>query len=500
MDNDRKAWQGFVNTPQRVLFVLAAFLATCGGVDMIHNQFDLDHGVMGLRVSAVLMCCGLLAGRIGRHRALAMTAIDAALVVLLVMAVNYTRLALKWYTPNGSATLTLLGATMGIGCMVGFLTLLTFRPRRDARGHDWWTVSPLLSLPAMVLWPGRARHGLTLSRRFGMAIGVGLLVVGFMATNTTRLPRDTVAGVMQSVRFVTDTRGLIDAALSDRQRLQELLNDSRAQQLIDRIAPAGSQEAELVDAELAHFGLTMPDLDPVFERPRTIVVERDEIDRAIEALRTGRFEIPDGLLDQYAVDAVTLQQLSDHSLVSTFESAQWKRGNVATTGRFAVTGPISPRINNRILLERISNVLPPLHADEARAPFARYAASTSLNTPEPSNAFKIDWDAPGWWSDADANLFDVTSLGWQVSFAQQEPQALPHPDHGALVSSFETVGPVVANNTQALTTHLLWVTYVAGITAMAIGLYLVAAALAGAPRRMAPAVNVPLPRPQARRG
>ena len=146
-----------------------------------------------------------------------------------------------------------------------------------------------------------------------MAIGVGLLVVGFMATNTTRLPRDTVAGVMQSVRFVTDNRELIDAALSDRQRLQELLNDPRAQQLIDRIAPAGSQEAELVDAELAHFELTMPDLDPVFERPRTIVVERDEIDRAIEALRTGRIEIPDGVLDQYAVDAVTLQQLSGHA-------------------------------------------------------------------------------------------------------------------------------------------------------------------------------------------
>ncbi|MHC4429336.1 MAG: hypothetical protein ACYS0D_12170 [Planctomycetota bacterium] len=225
---------GFLNQPQRTLFFFAAFLAACGGVEQV--VWGLQPGVplIGVRFAAALLCCGLLVGRLARRPTLAIAAFDFALVFTAAAGINYARLAVKWHGIYGWGFKTFIGTVLAFGCLFACYRMLQVRPiRRERLAGDWWVTSPLLSLPVAVLGPRRGHHGLALGRRWSLAVGSALLVLGFVATIGLRAPSATVASMVESARGAgTDEVPFADV-IAERERLAELLADPRIVEAIE---------------------------------------------------------------------------------------------------------------------------------------------------------------------------------------------------------------------------------------------------------------------------
>ncbi|MEE9129937.1 MAG: hypothetical protein V3T84_07945 [Phycisphaerales bacterium] len=105
--------------------------------------------------------------------------------------------------------------------------------------------------------PPRSRRGA--ARRAGLTLGTLLVIIGFVFTNSDRLPRRSLAAMFQTARLAQQHQELLRdrlddpqqlrQILNDRERLEELLADPRAQNLIaDLTADGGLLEGANVRA------------------------------------------------------------------------------------------------------------------------------------------------------------------------------------------------------------------------------------------------------------
>ena len=236
---------------RKLLLGYSLFLVLCGTAGLVISGFDLQQPFHGVRLAVVVAICGLLAGRFQRNPALAMLAIDFAALLILVMGLNYARLFRNWYGIEGPGWYTsYVVASMALGSLLMLPLLLWSRPRTNRRAIEWWRPSPLISLPILVLirFP-RCRHGLGIARRGGLTLGALMLIIGFILTTGDRLPRRSVAAMIQTARLAQEhhefLRDVLDdpqglkQMLADPERLEELLDDPRAQDLIEDLTAEG---------------------------------------------------------------------------------------------------------------------------------------------------------------------------------------------------------------------------------------------------------------------
>ena len=201
---------------------------------------------------------------------------DVSALLILAAGLNYIRLCLKWYGMEGADWYSpYLAAAMALGSFVTLPFLIRSRPKPNRSAAEWWRPSPLISLAVLVLirFP-RCRHGLGAVRRAGLTLGTLLLIIGFVFTNSDRLPRRSFATVFQTARLVQEhqelLRDLLDdpqqlrQILSDREQLEELLADPRAQDLIEDLTADGGL-LEGADVRALAERVAEGDLDAVNE-------------------------------------------------------------------------------------------------------------------------------------------------------------------------------------------------------------------------------------------
>ncbi|MCZ6653088.1 MAG: hypothetical protein O7D91_08670 [Planctomycetota bacterium] len=261
---------------QHVLFGYLLFLLLCGLAGYALSGIDAHQHMHGVRLALVIGICGMLAGRFRRNGALAVLAIDFGALLILAAGLNYVRLCFKWYGIQGPDWYTpYLAAAMALGSFVALPLLVRSRPKPNRSAVEWWRPSPLISLVVLVLirFP-RCRHGLGAARRAGLTLGTLLVIIGFVFTNSDRLPRRSVAAMFQTARLAQEhqalLRDLLDdpqqlrQILNDREQLEELLADPRAQDLItDLTADGGLLEG--ADVRALAERVAEGDLDAVNE-------------------------------------------------------------------------------------------------------------------------------------------------------------------------------------------------------------------------------------------
>lgn len=261
---------------QHVLFGYVLYLLLCGLAGYALAGIDAHEHMHGIRLALVIGICGMLASRFERNGALAVLAIDFSALLILAAGLNYVRLCFKWYGIQGADWYTpYLAAAMALGSFVTLPLLVRSRPKPNPSAAEWWRPSPLISLAVLVLirFP-RCRHGLGAARRAGLTLGTLLVIIGFVFTNSHRLPRRSLAAMFQTARLAQQhqelLRDLLDdpqqlrQILNDREKLEELLADPRAQDLIaDLTADGGLLEGADVRALAEH--VAEGDLDAVNE-------------------------------------------------------------------------------------------------------------------------------------------------------------------------------------------------------------------------------------------
>ena len=235
----------------RLLLGYCLFLVLCGTAGFVLSGFDLQQHIHGVRLAVVIAICGILAGRFQRNPALAMLATDSAMLLILVMGLNYGRLFLKWHGIEGPGWQTsYVAASMAVGSLLMLPFLLWSRPKTNRLAVEWWRPSPLITLPILVLirFP-RCRHGLGVARRGGLTLGALMLIIGVVLMNADRLPRRSVATMIQTARLAQEhhelLRDMLDdpqklkQILTDREQLEDFLDDPRAQDLIEDLTADG---------------------------------------------------------------------------------------------------------------------------------------------------------------------------------------------------------------------------------------------------------------------
>ncbi len=261
---------------QHVLFGYALYLLLCGLAGYALSGIDAQMHIHGVRLALAIGVCAMIAGRVGRARTLAVLAMDVSALLILAAGLNYVRLCFKWYGIQGAEWyMTYLAAAMALGSFVTLPFLIRFRPKPNRLAAEWWRPSPLISLAVLVLirFP-RCRHGLGAARRAGLTRGTLLVIIGFVFTNSDRLPRRSVAAMFQTARLVQEHQELLHdllddpqqlrQILNDREQLEELLADPRAQDLIaDLTADGGLLEG--TDVRVLAERVAEGDLDAVNE-------------------------------------------------------------------------------------------------------------------------------------------------------------------------------------------------------------------------------------------
>ena len=236
---------------QHVLFGYLLYLLLCGLAGYALSGIDAHQHMHGVRLALVIGICGMLAGKFRRNGALAVLAIDFGALLILAAGLNYVRLCFKWYGIQGPDWYTpYLAAAMALGSFVALPLLVRSRPKPNRSAVEWWRPSPLISLAVLVLirFP-RCRHGLGAARRAGLTLGTLLVIIGFVFTNSDRLPRRSLAVMFQTARLAQQhqelLRDLLDdpqqlrQILTDREQMEELLADPRAQNLIADLTADG---------------------------------------------------------------------------------------------------------------------------------------------------------------------------------------------------------------------------------------------------------------------
>ena len=261
---------------QHVLFGYALYLLLCGLAGYALSGIDGQVHIHGVRLALAVGVCAMIAGRVARTRTLAVLAMDVSALLILAAGLNYVRLCLKWYGTEGADWYSpYLAAAMALGSFVALPFLIRSRPKPNRSAAEWWRPSPLISLAVLVLirFP-RCRHGLGAARRAGLTLGTLLLIIGFVFTNSDRLPRRSVAAIFQTARLVQQhqelLRDLLDdpqqlrQILNDREQLEELLADPRAQDLIEDLTADGGL-LEGADVRALAERVAEGDLDAVNE-------------------------------------------------------------------------------------------------------------------------------------------------------------------------------------------------------------------------------------------
>ncbi len=236
---------------QYVLFGYALYLLLCGLAGYALAEIDTQVHIHGVRLALAVGVCAVIAGRVDRTRALAVLAIDFSALLILAAGLNYVRLGFKWYGMEGADWYTpYLAAAMALGSFVTLPLLVRSRPKPNRSAAEWWRPSPLISLAVLVLirFP-RCRHGLGAARRAGLTLGTLLVIIGFVFTNSDRLPRRSLASMFQTARLAQEhhefLRDILEdpqelkQILTDREQLEELLGDPRAQDLIEDLTADG---------------------------------------------------------------------------------------------------------------------------------------------------------------------------------------------------------------------------------------------------------------------
>lgn len=267
---------GMHRRSQPVLFGYALYLLLCGLAGYALAGIDAQVHIHGVRLALAVGVCAVIAGRVDRTRTLAVLAIDFSALLILAAGLNYVRLCFKWYGIQGADWYTpYLAAAMALGSFVTLPLLVMSRPKPNRSAAEWWRPSPLISLAFLVLirFP-RCRHGLSAARRAGLTLGTLLVILGFVFTNSHRLPRRSLAAMFQTARLAQQhqelLRDLLDdprqlrQILNDREQLEEFLADPRAQDLIaDLTADGGLLEG--ADVRALAERVAEGDLDAVNE-------------------------------------------------------------------------------------------------------------------------------------------------------------------------------------------------------------------------------------------
>ena len=261
---------------QHVLFGYVLYLLLCGLAGYALAGIDAQVHIHGVRLALAIGVCAMIARRVDRTRTLAVLAIDFSALLILAAGLNYVRLCFKWYGIQGAdGYMPYLAAAMALGSFVTLPFLIRSRPKPNRSAAEWWRPSPLISLAVLVLirFP-RCRHGLGAARRAGLTLGTLLVIIGFVCTNSDRLPRRSVAAIFQTARLAQQHQGLLRdllddpqqlrQILNDREQLEELLADPRAQELIaDLTADGGLLEG--ADVRALAERVAEGDLDAVNE-------------------------------------------------------------------------------------------------------------------------------------------------------------------------------------------------------------------------------------------
>ena len=299
---------------QYVLFGYALYLLLCGLAGYALSGIDAQVHIHGVRLALAIGVCAMIAGRVDRTRTLAVLAIDISALLILAAGLNYIRLCLKWYGMEGADWYSpYLAAAMALGSFVTLPFLIRSRPKPNRSAAEWWRPSPLISLAVLVLirFP-RCRHGLGAARRAGLTLGTLLVIIGFVFTNSDRLPRRSLATVFQTARLVQEHQELLRDLLDDPQQLREILNDR--EQLEELLADPRAQD---LIADLTADGglLEGTDVQALAER-----VAEGDLDAVNELLDEAGLPTAKALLADMSSDDGALKELLDDDELAAAET------------------------------------------------------------------------------------------------------------------------------------------------------------------------------------
>ncbi len=215
--------------PALVLFGYALYLVICGLSPLLVLGIDSESHFHGIRLAAVIGLCGLFASRVKRSPTLAVLAIDSAALLIICTSINYARLANKWYGVSGVDWYTpyLVGA-MAIGGFLAVWLLIRARPKQPANCGEWWRPTPLITIPSLLILPiTRRRHGLGIARRIGLALGMLLLIVGFVFSMSNRIPQVSIAQLVKLGQLAQKNDALLKFALAEPDLVMKFIEDPR---------------------------------------------------------------------------------------------------------------------------------------------------------------------------------------------------------------------------------------------------------------------------------